>query len=297
MFDWDDLKYLLAVARHGSTIAAARALQVNQSTVQRRLAELERRIGQPLAERRPDGYRLTPFGHALLPQAQEVERAVDAVLQRVEDARRDFSGVVRVTCPEPLVGRLTQSDLLARFLAQHPQLRVEFVMSDRYLDLRDGAADVALRSGDTDDGELVGRKIGDSLWAVYAGKAYIERHGAATSVAALAPHALVGFDDTMAAHRASIWLRQVAPQARVVARHANVLGVLHAVRTGVGIAALPTAIADREVDLVRLFGPVPELTRVWRILTRPELRHVPRVAAFFDFMVDEIDALRPIITG
>ena len=168
MFDWNDLKFLLAVSREGSTIAAARALGVNQSTVQRRLAELERQFGQPIAERLAGGYRLTPFGTALLPQAAEVERAVQALQQRVDAARRDLSGVVRVTCPEPMVGRLTQSAPLERFHARHPQLRVEFVMSDRYLDLREGGADVALRSGDTDDGELIGRKIGDSLWAVYA---------------------------------------------------------------------------------------------------------------------------------
>jgi DNA-binding transcriptional LysR family regulator len=63
------------------------------------------------------------------------------------------------------------------------------------------------------------------------------------------------------------------------------------------VAALPTAIADAEGDLVRVLGPIAELTRIWRILTLPQLRQVPRVAAFFDFMVEETDALRPIITG
>ena len=297
MFDWDDLKVLLAVARAGSTIAAARMLGVNQSTVQRRLAELERRLGQPIAERQTSGYRLTPFGAALLPHAAEVERAVQALQQRVDDARRDLSGVVRVTCPEPMVGRLTHSAPLQRFQARYPQLRLEFVMSDRYLDLRDGGADVALRSGDTDDGDLVGRKIGDSLWAVYASTAYIEQHGRPASEAEIAQHAVVAFDASMAGHRASAWLQRVAPAAHVAARHGSVLSVLYAVKTGVGIAALPTAIADAEPSLQRVLGPIAELTRIWRILTLPQLRRVPRVAAFFDHMVEEIDALRPIITG
>lgn len=297
MFDWNDLRFLLAVARDGSTIAAARALGVNQSTVQRRLAELERRLGQPLAERQASGYRLTPFGQALLPHAAEVERAVLALQQRVEEARRDLSGVVRVTCPEPMVGRLTHSAPLQRFRERYPQLQVEFVMSDRYVDLRDGGADVALRSGDTDDGDLVGRKIGDSLWAVYASEAYIAQHGQPAEVADIARHAVVAFDESMAGHRASAWLREVAPQAPVAARHGSVLSVLYAVKAGVGLGALPTAIADTEPALRRVLGPIPELTRIWRILTLPQLRRVPRVAAFFDHMVGEIDALRPIITG
>lgn len=94
-----------------------------------------------------------------------------------------------------------------------------------------------------------------------------------------------------------MWLRRVAPEAKVAARNHSVLGLLHSVKAGVGVAPLPTAIADPEVDLVRVLGPIDELTRIWRILTLPQMRQVPRIAAFFDFMIDEIDALGPIITG
>jgi len=297
MFDWNDLKYFLAVAQHHSTLAASRALQVNQSTVQRRLAELERRLGRPLVQRHPTGYRLTEFGEALLPYAQSVAKAVAALEQQLESARLEAVGVIRVTCPEPLVYRITQTTLLDRFHARYPGLRVEFVMSDRYLDLMKGEADVALRSGDTVDNELVGRKIGDSLWAVYASRKYIERCGQPDRIEALEQHDLVGFDETMANHRAAQWLRDVAPHGRVVARNNSVLGLLYSVKAGVGIAPLPTAIADAEPELVRVLGPVPELARIWRLLTRADLRHTPRVSAFFDFMIEEIDTLRPIITG
>ncbi len=81
-FDWDDLKHLLAVARHGSTLAAGRALGLDQSTVQRRLTELERRFGQPLVQRQPSGYRLTEFGLTLLPHAEQVEQAIAAFTER-----------------------------------------------------------------------------------------------------------------------------------------------------------------------------------------------------------------------
>ena len=297
MFDWNDLKYFLAVAHHHSTLAASRALQVNQSTVQRRLAELERRLGRPLVQRHPTGYRLTEFGQALLPYAESVAKAVAALEQQLESAQLEAVGIIRVTCPEPLVYRITQTTLLDRFHARYPGLRVEFVMSDRYLDLMKGEADVALRSGDTVDNELVGRKIGDSLWAVYASRKYIERCGQPDRVEALEQHDLVGFDETMANHRAAQWLRDVAPHGRVVARNNSVLGLLYSVKAGVGIAPLPTAIADAEPELVRVLGPVPELARIWRLLTRADLRHTPRVSAFFDFMIEEIDTLRPIITG
>jgi len=297
MFDWDDLRYFLAVARHHSTLAAGRALKVNQSTVQRRLVELERGIGRPLAKRHPTGYRLTELGQEMVAYAERVELAVLAFEQRSEASRRDAVGVVRLTCPEPLVYRITQSSLLERFHARYPEVRVEFVMSDRYLDITKGEADVALRSGDTDDNELVGRKIADSFWAVYASRKYVERHGKPNRVEDLELHPLVGFDDTMTHHRAAKWLRQVAPNGKVVARNNSVLGLLYAVKSGIGVAPLPTALGDAEADLVRVLGPIPELARIWRLLTHPDLRHTPRVSAFFDFIVDEIETLRPILTG
>jgi DNA-binding transcriptional LysR family regulator len=299
-FDWDDLKHLLAVARHGSTLAAGRALGLDQSTVQRRLTQLERRFGLPLVQRQPSGYRLTEFGQSLLPHAERVEAAVAQFKQQLATATAEVSGVIRVTCPEPIVFRITQSTLLQRFNERYPALQVHFVMSDKYVDLAAGEADVALRSGDTgdgNDGDLVGRKIADSIWAVYASADYIERHGRPERVEDLAAHALVGFDDTMAKHRIAGWLRQVAPDAVLVARSNSVLGLVYSAKAGVGVAPLPTALGDAEPDLVRVIEPVPELTRLWRLLTTAELRQTPRVAAFFDFIVSEIDSLRPILTG
>ncbi|MEJ7930928.1 LysR family transcriptional regulator [Ramlibacter sp. AN1015] len=296
-FNWDDLKYLIGVARHGSTLAAGRALEVDQSTVQRRLVELERRLGQPLVQKRPTGYRLTAFGEAMLPYAERIESAVLAFERQLLVAVADVSGVIRVTCPEPIVYRITQSTFLDRFRACHPALEVHFVMSDKYVDLMAGDADVALRSGDTDDGDLIGRKIGDSIWAVYASRTYVERHGRPERIEDLARHALVGFDETMAKHRIAAWLRKVAPEASLVARSNSVLGLVYSAKAGVGVAPLPTALGDAEPDLVRVIEPVAELTRVWRVLTTPELRRTPRVAAFFDFVVNESASLRPIITG
>ena len=234
MFDWDDLKYFLAVAQHGSVLAAGRALKVDPSTVQRRLVELESRLGQQLVLRSPTGCRLTELGVTMLPHAQRIAQ---------------------------------------------------------------GVRGLELRSGDTDDPDLVGRKIGDSLWAVYASRKYIALHGQPETVAALAQHALVGFDETMTHHRAAKWLLQVAPSATFVARNSSVLGLISTVKAGMGLAPLPAPLGDAEPDLVRVLGPIPELTRSWRLLTRADLRLTPRVSAFFDFIVEEIETLRPILTG
>jgi len=294
MFDWNDLSYFLAVARHGSTIAASKALGLSQSTVHRRLSELERRLGHKLVTRHTTGYRLTAFGEALRPYAEHVEAAIKELERHVGDAAHDAAGVVRVTCPEPIVYRMTA--LIDRFHAQYPKLRVEFVTSDRYLDLSKGEADVAFRSGDTDD-ELVGRKIADSIWAVYASRAYLDRHGKPERIEDLSRHALVCFDESLSQHRISKWLAEVAPGATIAARNNSVLGLVYAVKSGVGVGPLPTAIGDDQEDLMRVLGPIPELSRSWRLLTHPDLRRTPRVAAFFEFIIAEREALKSILTG
>ena len=297
MFEWSDLRYFLAVARHGSTLAAGRALGSSQSTVQRRLAELERKLGRKLVQRHASGYRLTEFGREMLPQAEQVERAILGFQQHKDTIERGEIGVIRLTCPEPIMTRLIQFKFLDRFHSRHPNFRVEFVMSDKYLDISKGDADVALRSGDTDDDVLVGKKVADSLWAVYASRSYIERHGRPTSVDELKQHVLLGFDETMSKHRAATWLAEVAPQARLAARVNSVLGLVSAAKSGLGVAPLPTAIGDVEAELVQVLGPVRALQRSWRLLTHPDLRETPRVSAFFDFVNDELPALRPILTG
>ena len=297
MFEWDDVKYFLAVARHGSTLAAAKALTVNQSTVQRRITELERKLGRELVKRQATGYRLTEFGEEMLPYAEQIERAALAFEQRKATIERGEAGLIRVTCPEPIVYRIMKSSLLDRFHARYPKLRVEFVMSDQYVDLARGDADVALRSGDTDDDVLVGRKIADSLWSVYASTDYVQRNGRPAALSEIIQHATVGFDGPMAANRAAKWLQAVAPNASVAARVNSVLGLVSVAKSGVAVVPMPIALGDAEPELVRLFEPVPELTRSWRILAHPDRRRTPAVAAFFDFISDEIAALRPILSG
>lgn len=296
MFEWSDLRYFLAVARHGSTLAAAKALGTSQSTVQRRLVELEKQLGRQLVRRHQSGYRLTELGEELRAHAEHVEESVIAFERRVAASDQSLAGTIKVTCPEPLVYRLSQSPLLDLFHERYPGLRVEFVMSDRYLDLSKGDADVAIRSGELDDDVLIARKISDSPWAVYGSRTYVERNGRPQNVADLNRHAVIGFEGAIANHRAARWLQGVAPEARIVARNNSVYGLVYSVKSGVGLSPLPVALGDSEGDLVRVIEPLPELSSGWHILAHPDLRNTPRVRAFFDFIVAEREMLRPILT-
>jgi DNA-binding transcriptional LysR family regulator len=123
MFDWSDLRYLLAVAREGSSLAAARALRVNQSTVHRRLVELEKRLSCPLVERRPSGYRLTEYGKELQPYAERVEQAASALRRHAATFDKGMRGNVRLTCSTSIAHRLMKSELLDKFHERYQGIR------------------------------------------------------------------------------------------------------------------------------------------------------------------------------
>ncbi|RFC64685.1 MULTISPECIES: LysR family transcriptional regulator [Mesorhizobium] len=297
MFDWNDLRHLIAVSRHGSTLAAAKALGVNQSTVHRRLTELESRIGLTLVKRQTTGYRLSELGEALIDNVFAVEAAIGVLERQVQALKHDLRGVIRLTCPEPTVSRIAATGLLDRFYERYPGLSVEFVTSDRYLDIAKGEADVAFRSGEPNDDSLIGRKICDSVWAIYASKSYIQQHGRPASIADLVDHAMIGFDGIMQNHRAAKWLPVAVPNARVVNRSNSMLGTLSAVKAGIGVAPLPTTLGDAEETLVQVLPPVEELTRGWYLLTHSDLRKTPRIAAFVDHVLGDIPALRTALIG
>ncbi len=254
MFDWDDLRHLIAVSRQGSTLAAAKTLGVNQSTVHRRLLELEKAIGLTLMKRHPSGYRLTELGEALIDHVLAVETAVRTLEQQIRALKLDLKGVVRLTCPEPTVPRIVATGLLDRFHERYPGLQVEFVTSDRYLDLSKGDADVAFRSGEPVDDTLVGRDL-RSIWAIYASKSYVQQHGRPTSIADLADHALLGFDGIMEILRVAKWLPVAVPHARIVSRNDSMLGTLSAVKAGVGIAPCRRPSGTPKTSLIQVLPP------------------------------------------
>lgn len=295
MFDWNDLKHFLAVARFGSTLAAAKALNVNQSTVHRRLHELEKRLGRQLVVRQPTGYKLTELGQEMVTYAKQVEEAVQAFERRLGASDTGLTGSVRVTCPEAIGIRLLHSPFIAKFNERYPDLRVEFIISDKLLDLAKGEADIAIRATAPFDEALFGRKIADTPWGIYAAHAYIERAGTITDVADIARHSVALYD--IKHHVTKAWLQSVAPDARVAARCNSMTALLSAAKSGVGLAALPMTIGDNDPGLVRVLGPIPGLTTNFYLLMHQDMKTTPRVRALFDFFIEELNIVRPILAG
>lgn len=288
MFDWNDVKALLAVARGGSTAAAARELGVNQTTVARRLEALERDLGARLVERHQAGADLTEVGRALVADAEAMERAAQCMRQTLEVHRRGVAGTLRVTMSE-MTANAAFMPMLPEFRALHPDLLLEVVITDEALDLEAGEADVAIRGAfSLPDSKLVARKIGETQWTLYCSRDYAERRGLPVAAADLKDHSIVAGEGDPFTFPGLGDLLVQAPGATVTLKSSSTTNLFASIRAGLGIGPMPTVMAGLEPGLIEVFPPRPESTASTWILTRPELKDAPRVRAFIDYFAPRI---------
>ncbi|KTE73067.1 LysR family transcriptional regulator [Sphingopyxis sp. A083] len=290
MFDWNDLKYFLAVAESGSTLAAAQALRVSQTTVARRIAALEAATGVTLFERRQAGYALTPTGEAMLASALAVRDSADRFGEAVGAQSRDAGGTVSLTTME-IIAITVLPPILRDLRAAHPGIHIDLDTADEPRDLASGAADIAIRSSKQPTGAgLVGRRVADNPWTVYCSRDYAGRHGIPHSREELATHPFIGGGGHIwEPYRA--WLKQYRLEDSVVMRYDTASGLLAGVRSGMGLTILPAFLADREPDLVRCIpAREDDTTGLW-LLTHERLRHVPRIRVVLDFLAGALTRL------
>ncbi|QIK97132.1 LysR family transcriptional regulator [Sphingomonas sp. HDW15A] len=290
MIDWNDLKYLLAVAEGGSTLAAGRALRVSQTTVARRIAALEQAVGYPLFEKRQAGYALTASGEALIAKAQSVRSAALAFEEAAAAIQRGTAGTVRVTTID-----LFANTFLAQWLVdlheRHPDVRIELDESGAVRDLGAGDADIAIRSTSSEAAAgVVGRRICRDEWTFYCSRTYADRHGVPRKREELRGHALIGGGGTMTWQVYEAILRDIGIADQVVIQQTTMGGLLTGIRSGLGIGVLPCLIGDGEEDLIRCMPPRREKKRwVW-LLTHERVRHSPSVRTVVDFLYERLAA-------
>lgn len=286
MMDWNDLRYFLAVARGGSTLAAGRALRVSQTTVARRIAALEQALGFPLFDKRQAGYVLTPVGQDLLTKALEVEAAAEGFAEAGAALSRAASGSVRITTQEIFVNTLL-APMLRALHEQHPEIVIEIDTQQELLDLGDGQADIALRSTNQEPpAGTVGRRICIDDWTLYCNRDYAAQHGVPRTIEDLKSHAIIGGGGGKLWLHYEAWLRQLGLEDRVAMHHATSTGLFSGVRSGFGLGVLPCIVADAEPDLVRCLPPRADHGREMWLLTHERVRHTPRVRLVIDFLYD-----------
>ncbi|MGK9165472.1 LysR family transcriptional regulator [Inquilinus limosus] len=271
--DWDDVRYAVALARHGSLSATARALGVNHATVSRRLDSLERTLGRPLFDRRPDGYRPNAAGAAVLAEAEAMEAGALALLRRLDHADSDGpAGPVRLTTARSLaLGFLI--DRLDGLRQRHPGIELELVLETRITSLARREADIALRLGRPADSALIGKRVATIAYHGYAAPAV------AAELAAGGTPPLIGDEE---GGSEATWLARRHPDRRIAFRCDSQMAQAAAARAGWGVALLPRFLGDLDPGLVPVDLPaLPPPREIW-LLIRPDLTDVPRVRVVAD---------------
>ncbi len=278
---WDDLRYVLAIARAHNLARAGRALGVDHSTIYRRLQVVERALAVQLFERLPGGYHPTEAGERLIAAAERMEAEAFAVDRDIAGRDTQLVGLVRVTSSETLAYRVL-TGLIADFRRAHPRVEIELVIDNQLLDLSRREADVALRARRPTEPTAFGRKVADIGWAAYGARSYLDGKPRPRSKSHLAKHAIIGFGARASQLLAAEWLQAAVPDSAIVYRTNSLINQLVAAKDGIGLAVLPCYLADPERDLVRVLGPVDDLTTELWLITHQDLRGTARIRAFMD---------------
>lgn len=279
--DWDDLRFFLAVIRHKSLAGAARQLHVTQSTVGRRLASLEARLGVRLVQRTMEGYAPTLAGEAIRAHVERVEAEMHSVERAVGGLDRRLGGTVRVACPALLTSHVL-APCAAALYTRHPEIRLELFAHIPTPDLAAGEADVCVRLRRFDQSGLVVRRIGTLAFGLYASIAYLSRRGEPDPHADYAGHHLVTMVDEGELPAQADWLAAVAGRAQVLLRTDSRETLLWAALQAGGLALLPRFRGDAEPALRRLGTPSPAPpAEVW-LAVHENVRRMPRVRAVID---------------
>jgi DNA-binding transcriptional LysR family regulator len=288
MLDWNDLRYFLSVADHGSTLAAGRALRVSQTTVARRIAALEEALGMPLFEKRQAGYALTAGGEELLGRARQVEVAASGFEEASAALGRDASGTVRITTQEIFANTLL-APILRELHERHPEILIELDTAQELLELGEGEADIAIRSTASEPpAGTVGRRLCIDDWTLYCSREYAAAHGVPHNREDLKQHSIIGGGGGKLWVHYEAWLRKLGLEDRVAMHHSTSTGLLSGVRSGFGLGVLPCIVADAESDLVRCFPPRTDHGREMWLLTHERVRHTPRVRVAIDFLYEKL---------
>lgn len=288
MWQWDDVRFFLAISRNRSLSGAARTLRVDHATVGRRIAAFEEQLGSKLFDRTPDGFALTAAGQAILSQCEEMESGAAAVDRLVAGHDARLSGLVRVATTEGLADVIIVP-ALAKLATAHPQLQVEVMADLRPLNIARRQADVAVRFSRPTDADLVCRKLGDCGLASYASRAYLAAHGVPERSTGLAGHVSVSYLG------APSWFSEALAGARVALFSNSPFVQMSAVAAGIGIGVMPCFFGDDRPEFQRLsFAEPPLLRPVWMVVHR-DLRRVARIRLVANAIAEAFEKNRRLL--
>lgn len=267
MLIWDDIRFFITVARTGTLSGAARELDVEHSTVGRRIGQLEEAINARLFHRLARGWTLTDEGAELLHKAHGVEEGITSFL-RAASSIDALAGTVRISAPPLLLSHLITPNL-GDLASSYPALTLELVGERRNADLLRAEADLAIRLREPTEQDLVIRRLGAVTYGLYGLEDEIQR--------TRPDRVFIGFDESMPDLPQKSWLESHAEGCRISIKANDMSIMLQAALAGLGIALLPEFLARPYPNLRRLELDVPIPSRSLYLVSHPDMRRAQRV--------------------
>jgi DNA-binding transcriptional LysR family regulator len=278
--DWDNLRYFLELARTRKLTSAARRLDVQHTTVARRIRALEQGVGAPLFLRVGGEYTLSEVGRSLLPHAEAMESAS----RRFDGDRSqsatlgELSGLVRVGATEGF-GTMVLAPLLARFAVQHPRLVIDLLAVPRNVNLSRREADIVVSLERPSHSGAIVARLCDYVLRLYASSAYLEQHPTIQSREDLSQHHFIGYIDDLLFSKELRYLEELSRPRLYALRSTSVLAQHQAVASGAGVGVLPAFLADGDGRLRQVLPDEASFVRTFWISMSSENRSVARMQA------------------
>jgi DNA-binding transcriptional LysR family regulator len=286
--NWEDLRYILAVARHGTISEGAKVLKVNATTVSRRLRAMEEEAGAALFDKLKHGAVLTPAGEEMVAVAETVERLTNELDARITGLDTKLEGPIRVTSTDSMLAHWL--DDFGSFCRKYPDIELELTSGFQLANLTQREADVAVRVARQAPEHLIGRKHAEMMFAVYGCHELVESMGEGAGYPAFP---WVAWD---ASPGRDAWLLRHAPDPNIAMRVGHMRLMVDALEKGFGLSVLPCFVGDSNPKLRRVGAHLEGGMHIW-VLTHPQLRGAARIRAFTTLMRELIERDKDLIEG
>lgn len=285
---WDDLRIFLAVAREGSISGAARRLNVQHSTVSRRLQLLEKTLGTHVLERRKSGYVLTAAGEELRNSAVRMEAELLDFESAMGEQDTKLAGQLHVAAINNMASSILMP-MFASFSRKYPDIKLHIEVSNRYVSLANRQADIAIRLTNTPVDTLIGVHLSTVASTIYGSTDYVRSLRSSSDSPKWLGVECCGF------HRA--WTGKACPDHDHDFYVDDTLLTVAALEQGLGLAYLPCFMGDGNPALTRYQEPDPEFDLGLWLLYHPDLKRTSRITAFREHMLQEVAIRAAVFAG
>jgi len=285
--EWTDLRFFLELARAGTLSGASRRLDVEHTTVARRIDRLEKELGSTLFDRSREGYELTEMGHALLPHAEAMEGAALAAAEQLGGAEVAAHGVVRLGVPE-VFGVKVVAPLLAGLLDTNPELSIDLLALPSFANLANREADLGVMLDPPTTGRYMVTRLASFRFYLYASPGYLEKHPPIRDQSDLSRHYFVDYVQDRLASRELSYMGELGftPRRRLCC--SGMTAQIEAASLGMGLMMAPPYAVPDDGRLVKVLPDFHAERSFW-LAAPTDLYRLRRVKAVWNLLRDYAD--------